>query len=218
MHLSSSSSSNTAQPDGEAMNESSTTITIEESMLNPEQSAAAARATRGESIFLTGAAGVGKSFVLRFIIQRLKEKLPSEDLVAITAPTGIAASHIGGQTIHSFGGIGLGKGSISDLIKKVQKNSGAVARWRKIKVLILDEVSMLDSKLLEKLDAIAKDLRRSSASFGGIQLIFCGDFFQLAPVSLGWDNAGYAFESAVWRESRIATCQLQTIVRQQGEN
>ena len=190
---------------------------IERNALNEEQAAASRLALSGVNIFLTGAAGVGKSFLLRFIIQEL-EKLHSGQ-VAVTAPTGIAASHVQGVTIHSWAGIGLGKGSRDTLLQKVQGNGAACDRWRKARVLVIDEISMLDSFLLDVLDHIGRNvLGNLQIPFGGLQLILCGDFFQLPPVSLGGPYGnGFAFQSRAWQQARVQTIELKTIVRQQGD-
>ena len=135
--------------------------------------------------------------------------------VPVTAPTGIAASHIGGQTIHSWAGIGLGKGDLEKLLAKVTSNHTAVDRWCRAKALVIDEVSMLDGHLFKMLEAIGRAVRGSSLPFGGIQLVFCGDFFQLPPVSLAW--AGFAFQTPAWASCNVTTHVLTEIVRQQGD-
>lgn len=189
---------------------------ISRSALNPEQTAAAGRALSGDSIFLTGPAGVGKSFLLRYLIQELERHHPGG--VATTAPTGIAASHVQGVTIHSWAGIGLGKGSRDTLLQKVTNNGAACDRWCKAKVLIIDEISMLDSYLLDVLDMVARAVRgEPNKPFGGLQLVFCGDFFQLPPVSLGNYGNGFAFQSRAWQLAGVVTIELQTVVRQQGD-
>jgi PIF1-like helicase len=134
--------------------------------------------------FITGPAGVGKSFLLKFIVQEM-ERLYGRDSIAITAATGVAATHIGGTTIHSFSGIGLGLGRAETLAEKTMKNSTSVARWRRTKVLIIDEISMIDSVLFEKIDHVARACRSTThMPFGGVQLIIFGDFLQLPPVQL----------------------------------
>jgi ATP-dependent DNA helicase PIF1 len=133
----------------------------------------------GKSVFFTGSAGTGKSVLLREIIGRLRTKYKKEpDRVAMTASTGLAACNIGGVTLHSFGGIGLGRESVPDLVKKIRKNAKAKNRWMRAKVLIIDEVSMVDGELFDKLEHIARELRKSGRPFGGIQVVITGDFFQ----------------------------------------
>jgi ATP-dependent DNA helicase PIF1 len=132
-----------------------------------------------KSIFFTGSAGTGKSVLLREIIAALRKKHFKEpDRVAITASTGLAACNIGGVTLHSFAGIGIGNSSIPELIRKIKRNPKAKHRWMRTKVLIIDEISMVDGDLFDKLEAIARELRKNGRPFGGIQLIITGDFFQ----------------------------------------
>ncbi|KAF8074739.1 PIF1-like helicase-domain-containing protein [Lyophyllum atratum] len=127
--------------------------------------------SEGESIFYTGSAGTGKSVLLREIIRTLRKKhVKSPDAIAITASTGIAACNIGGVTIHSFAGIGLGIESAEDLAIKIRKNKKASTRWQRTKVLIIDEVSMVDGELFDKLSRIGSKLRKNIAPFGGIQV------------------------------------------------
>ena len=153
-------------------------VTIPRTALNDEQRLAADRVLGGENCFLTGAAGTGKSFLLRYIIQQLEARHPGG--VAVTAPTGIAASHVQGVTIHSWAGFGLGKGTISKLVDKVTSNATACQRWSRAHALLIDEVSMLDSHLFDALDAIGRAVCPDGTHrpFGGLQLILCGDFFQ----------------------------------------
>ena len=140
------------------------------STLNTEQVTGAECALTGQSCFFTGAAGTGKTYLLSYVVQALRA-LHSAKKVAVVAPTGTAASHIQGVTIHSFAGIGLGEGTYEVLLAKVLANSGAVARWRACQVLVVDEVSMLDNILFEMLEAIARAVRGVAAPFGGIQLV-----------------------------------------------
>jgi hypothetical protein len=149
--------------------------------LNDEQKEATQQILSGKNYFVTGNAGTGKTYLMKYIIQELIDRY-GEDAVAVTAPTGIAAVNLNGQTIHSFAGIGLGQGEKSHLVKLALKTSTVVERWLKCKTLIIDEVSMLDKRLFEVLDAIGKTIRDSQEPFGGIQLIVVGDFLQLPPV------------------------------------
>ena len=150
-----------------------------------------AKALEGRSILLTGSAGTGKTFLLRRIIAALRARA-EDGATAVTASTGIAATHIDGKTIHSWAGIGLGKGSTADLVNLVvNKNGAARARWR---------------------EARGGDDR--GRPFGGLQVIFAGDFFQLPPVVLA---GGYAFMSPAWARAGIETCELTEVVRQGGD-
>jgi ATP-dependent DNA helicase PIF1 len=142
----------------------------------------AARALSRETLFITGAAGTGKSFLMRYVIQELKKRSSgAEGTVAVTAPTGIAAVNIGGSTIHSFSGIGLGRGDPANILARVRKSQKASTNWKQASVLVLDEISMLSAELFDLLDFIGKSVRQSDRPFGGLQLILCGDFLQLPP-------------------------------------
>lgn len=137
--------------------------------------------------------------------------------MAITASTGIAACNIGGVTIHSFGGIGLGTESAEDLAKKIRKNKKAMARWLRTKVLIIDEISMVDGDLFDKLARIGSLLRKSVEPFGGIQIIVTGDFFQLPPVTKGMGQVKFAFEAEMWNETVKHTFNLTKVFRQRDQ-
>ena len=120
-----------------------------------------------KSVFFTGSAGTGKSVLLREIIAALRKKYAREpDRVAVTASTGLAACNIGGVTLHSFSGIGLGKEPAEDLVKKIKRNPKAKQRWMRTKVLIMDEVSMVDGDLFDKLEQIARTLRNNGRHAG----------------------------------------------------
>jgi hypothetical protein len=149
--------------------------------LNDEQQAGALKILEGKNMFITGNAGTGKSYLLRYVIRELIQRY-GEDSVAVTAPTGIAAINLNGQTIHSFAGIGLANGDKATLVKRVMKDPVATDRWLKCKTLIIDEVSMLDTRLFEILHEVACAVRESNEPFGGIQIILVGDFLQLPPV------------------------------------
>ncbi|CAE6440896.1 unnamed protein product [Rhizoctonia solani] len=167
--------------------------------LSEEQKYVLNKVLEGESLFFTGSAGTGKSVLLRAIIEALGG--PS-DSIAVTASTGIAAAHIGGQTLHSFAGVGLGHGDLNKLIQRIKQDPEARARWLKVKVLIIDEVSMVDATWFDQLEEIARKLKRKyKQPFGGIQLVICGDFFQLPPVrDLNRFDApaSFVFDSHSW--------------------
>ena len=114
--------------------------------------------------------------------------------VYVTAPSGSAASRIAGTTLHSFAGFGLGSGPASCLVDKVLNNRWAVRRWQDCKILVIDEISMLSGKLFDVLDSIGRACCNSKFPFGGIQLIVCGDFFQLPPIR----DEGLAFQAKAW--------------------
>ncbi|QHS75226.1 DNA helicase PIF1 [Saccharomyces paradoxus] len=185
--------------------------------LSKEQESIIKLAENGHNIFYTGSAGTGKSILLREMIKVLKSIYGREN-VAVTASTGLAACNIGGITIHSFAGIGLGKGDADKLYKKVRRSRKHLRRWENIGALVVDEISMLDAELLDKLDFIARKIRKNHQPFGGIQLIFCGDFFQLPPVSKDPNRpTKFAFESKAWKEGVRMTIMLQKVFRQRGD-
>lgn len=173
---------------------------------------------QGKSVFFTGSAGTGKSVLMRSIIAALKKKYVREgDRVAVTASTGLAACNIGGVTLHSFGGIGLGKEDVPTLIKKIKKNNKAKLRWTRTKVLIIDEISMVDGDLFDKLEEIARGMRNNGRPFGGIQLVITGDFFQLPPVpDYNQKSRGvkFAFDAATWGTAIHHTIGLTEVFRQ----
>ncbi|SMN18732.1 similar to Saccharomyces cerevisiae YML061C PIF1 DNA helicase [Maudiozyma saulgeensis] len=185
--------------------------------LSVEQEQIISLAEKGYNIFYTGSAGTGKSILLKELIKNLRS-LYGRDHVAVTASTGLAACNIGGVTIHSYTGIGLGKGDGDMLYKKVRRSKKHLRRWQDMRALIIDEVSMLDGDLLDKLNHIAKKVRKNREPFGGIQVIFCGDFFQLPPVSKDSRNpTKFAFEALSWKEGIDITVMLQRVFRQQGD-
>lgn len=170
-----------------------------------------------KSVFFTGPAGTGKSVLMRAIIQQLKKKYAKEpERLAVTASTGLAACNIGGMTLHSFAGIGLGKEDVPTLCRKIRRNPKAKSRWLRTKVLVVDEISMVDGDLFDKLSQVAKTMRNNGRPFGGIQLVITGDFFQLPPVpDREAKNAiKFAFEAATWNTSIDHTIGLTEVFRQ----
>ncbi|CAG8473287.1 3699_t:CDS:2 [Diversispora eburnea] len=166
-----------------------------------------------DGIFFTGSAGSGKSMLLQRIITALKNKLGSES-VAVTAPTGVAAINVSGNTLHWFAGIGKGEEDEKILLKKVKNNMSAKTRWLKVEVLIIDEISMLDGILFDKLEFIARRIRNSNQPFGGIQIIVTGDFFQLPPIANANTKVKFCFEVASWKKCIKNTIQLTQVFRQ----
>ncbi|SCU98655.1 LADA_0H14510g1_1 [Lachancea dasiensis] len=187
-------------------------------VLSEEQESVIELAKQGRNLFYTGSAGTGKSVLLRVLIKTLRRKYGAGS-VAVTASTGLAACNIGGITVHSFAGIGLANGDKKSLLKKVKRSKKHCVRWATVSALVIDEVSMIDGDLLDKLDYIAKTLRKSQAPFGGMQIILSGDFFQLPPVNKN-NNAKtkFAFHAEAWREAIDATIMLQKVFRQQGDS
>ncbi|CAD6506085.1 BgTH12-07016 [Blumeria graminis f. sp. triticale] len=173
---------------------------------------------KSKSVFFTGSAGTGKSILMRAIITELKKKYCREnDRVAVTASTGLAACNIGGVTLHSFGGIGLGKEDVAALVRRIKKNPKARSRWIRTKILIIDEISMVDGELFDKLEGVARAMRNNGRPFGGIQLVITGDFFQLPPVPERDDNSRavkFAFDASTWSTTIDYTIGLTQVFRQ----
>jgi len=172
--------------------------------------------TRGENVFFTGSAGTGKSVVLRYLVTELRRK-HGQFNVGVTASTGLAACNINGQTVHKFLSIGLGLGSPQDLATKIKRNGPAKKRWMSLRVLIIDEILMIDGKLFTKIDEAAKIIRNNQQPFGGIQIVCTGDFFQLPPVSKT-NESEYCFKSPSWSRAITRTITLKQVFRQKGDS
>lgn len=158
----------------------------------------------GRNVFFTGPAGTGKSHVIAAIAG-------TDPRVCLTALTGVAAININGRTLHSFMGVGLAQANVETLVESM--NGGAVMRVKRARVLIVDEVSMLSDTLFEKLEAVARMVRGNERPFGGIQIVFVGDFFQIPPVSKN-EACGYCFESSLWNEMNFECVLLKVNHRQ----
>jgi len=176
--------------------------------LNSDQKHVMSLVKRGKSVFFTGSAGTGKSYLLRHLISLLP---PSQTFV--TASTGVAACHIGGMTLHSFAGI-HSTGPLKSLIDHVQKQQSILKQWKSCQHLIIDEISMIDGEFFDCIEAMARSLKGTDKPFGGIQLIVCGDFFQLPPVSKSSDHKHYCFQAKTWHKCINHSWELQNIYRQ----
>lgn len=180
--------------------------------LSPEQQEALDYILKGESLFFSGSAGSGKSFLLKVAVDALRRRNKN---VCVTSSTGSSALNIGGTTIHSFAGIGLGSDDVDELIQKVNNFPAAKKRWNDTQVLFVDEISMIGANLFDKLDQIGRAVRRKTdIPFGGIQLVVLGDFFQLKPVEMKGEWVQYAFEGDSWKESFQHVVLLKKIMRQ----
>ncbi len=168
----------------------------------------------GANVFLTGEPGSGKTHVLNRYISFLEA---CGVKVAVTASTGIAATHIGGMTIHAWSGIGARDQLSAYDLESITGKEKIVRRVKKAQVLVIDEISMLDGKIMDMLNSIAQRIRQSTEPFGGIQVVFVGDFFQLPPVTRQGDMMRYAFESRAWDEARPLICYLTEQYRQEDE-
>ena len=166
----------------------------------------------GANVFLTGEPGAGKTFVINQYIAWLEAAGLS---VAVTASTGIAATHIGGMTIHSWSGIGIRDTLTQYDLDKISTNEKVTRRAKKSNVLVIDEVSMLDGKILDMVNLVLKTVRQREEPFGGIQVVFVGDFFQLPPVTRRGDSMLYSFQSRAWSDAQLLTCYLSEQHRQE---
>jgi len=167
----------------------------------------------GRNVYLTGAAGSGKTHVLNQYIKYLRAHNVS---VGITASTGIAATHLGGMTIHSWAGIGI-KDFLSewDIDAMIQRQP-LVKRFERTSVLLIDEVSMLRPEILDMIDAVAKAMKRNDMPFGGMQIILSGDFFQLPPIVRDGSGDAFADTARAWHDGDFRVCYLTEQYRQDG--
>lgn len=181
----------------------------------------------GANVFLTGAPGAGKTYVLNQFVKQARQRGAS---VAVTASTGIAATHLNGQTIHSWSGVGVAQVMTDTLLKQIKTRRGK--RIRATDILVIDEISMMHAWLFDMVDQACRAVRRSPKPFGGLQVVMSGDLFQLPPVSntrrdrelvapppelvamreryakAGRNPNGFVTESLVWPELNPVVCYL----------
>lgn len=170
----------------------------------------------GENVFLTGAAGAGKTWLLNTYINHLRSHGVE---VAVTASTGIAATHLNGRTIHSWSGIGVRDSLAAAELDSLATNRRIRKNYETAKVLVIDEISMLHPHQLDMVDRIARRILDASQPFGGIQVVLCGDFFQLPPVSpgrLGIPDK-FAYEADAWQTGNFQICYLHEQHRQKDD-
>ena len=164
----------------------------------------------GANVFLTGEPGSGKTHT----INALNDWLRASGIEpSITAATGIAATHVGGMTLHSWSGIGIAESLSRADVDRIASKEHIAKRIAKAKVLIIEEISMLSANTFEMADAICREVRRVDKPFGGLVVILVGDFFQLPPISRG-NDVGFAYMSPVWRDLNMITCYLTEQYRQ----
>ncbi|KAL9845955.1 ATP-dependent DNA helicase PIF1 isoform 1-T1 [Geothlypis trichas] len=201
--------------------------------LSAEQEAVLGAVRSGKSIFFTGSAGErsrplssaprGKSCPLTccfslegtgksFLLKRILGSLPP-NITYATASTGVAACHIGGTTLHAFAGIGSGKAPLEQCIQLAER-PGVRQHWLACQHLIIDEISMVDGKFFDKLEAVARAVRKRDEPFGGIQLIICGDFLQLPPVCKANEETKFCFQAKSWRKCIHINMELTEVRRQ----
>ncbi|MCX6716510.1 MAG: AAA family ATPase [Candidatus Taylorbacteria bacterium] len=169
----------------------------------------------GHNAFITGPAGSGKTHLLNTYIDYLRE---FDVDIGITASTGIAATHMGGVTIHSWSGLGI-KSTLTDYdLEAMEEKKYLWKRMENVKVLIIDEVSMLHHFRLDLIERIIRSFKRNSLPFGGIQVILCGDFFQLPPVSRqGEEKPLFVYHSEAWQNAGFKICYLEEQFRQKDD-
>jgi ATP-dependent exoDNAse (exonuclease V) alpha subunit len=170
----------------------------------------------GKNAFITGHAGTGKTYLLNQFIEYLNYNKIS---VGITASTGIAATHLNGITIHSWCGMGIkDKMTSSDIKKLFSRNKQAIKRIQSARVLIIDEISMLHAHQLDMINEICCRVRTDLGPFGGLQVILCGDFFQLPPVSKEKNRGEFVNQSSAWQQMGLNVCYLEKQYRQTESN
>lgn len=159
----------------------------------------------GANVFLTGEPGAGKTHTINQYVSYLRDHGIEP---AITASTGIAATHIHGQTIHSWSGIGIKRSLSPYELDHIATTEYIVKRVKNTKVLIIDELSMIDAQTLDMVDQVCRMVRQSNEAFGGIQVVLVGDFFQLPPVSKNGESAYFAFQSNAWKNLNPIVCYI----------
>lgn len=181
----------------------------------------------GANVFLTGAPGAGKTYVLNQFVKQARQRGAS---VAVTASTGIAATYLNGQTIHSWSGVGVAQVMTDTLLQQIKTRRGK--RIRATDILVIDEISMMHAWLFDMVDQACRAVRRSPEPFGGLQVVMSGDLFQLPPVSntrrdrelvapppelvamreryakAGRNPNGFVTESLIWPELNPVVCYL----------
>jgi ATP-dependent exoDNAse (exonuclease V) alpha subunit len=180
--------------------------------INMKQKTALNILKTGQNVFITGSAGTGKTHLLNQYIQYLKKR---EIYPTIVAPTGIAASHLKGQTIHSFFALGIRDKVVDNrYIEFLMENRYLKKRFKKLQVLIIDEVSMVSPEIFTSMDRILSSFKESHKPFGGVQVVISGDFFQLPPVSKEPKVKRFAWQSPVWKDLELQSCYLEEKFRQ----
>ena len=169
----------------------------------------------GKNVFITGSAGTGKTYLLQQFIEYLHER---QIYPTIVAPTGIAASHLKGQTIHSFFALGIRDTVVDNgYVEFLLEKSYLKSRFSKLKVLIIDEVSMVSPEIFSSMDKVLRAFKNSPEPFGGVQVVISGDFFQLPPVSREFKEKRFAWQSPVWKSLELKSCYLNEKFRQKDE-
>ena len=185
--------------------------------LTPSQKQVIDLLSQGHNVFLTGGAGVGKSHVLKTVIDVMRARRMK---IIVTASTGVAATLLGGVTLHSMIGLGLAQEPLVVLLNKARRSAKLRERWRLVDLLIIDECSMLHPDFFDLTDQVLRVVRSSDKPFGGVQLLLSGDFFQLPPVMAPGRDASLAmfiFQTQSWSGAEFTIVNLVDIFRQVGE-
>lgn len=186
--------------------------------LSAEQKYAFAKFAQGRNVFTTGPGGTGKTRLIQFMVEYMNMHGKSHQVCAMTGCAAVLLN-CKAKTIHSWSGIKLGKGDPDDIVRRVIRNRCTAKNWRSIEVLIVDEVSMMSNKMFDLLDRIGRAIRKSPTKpFGGIQLVFIGDFFQLPPIA-DYDDpttGEFCFQNPRWSATfKPEDCvELKTFFRQ----
>lgn len=169
----------------------------------------------GYNCYITGAAGSGKTHLLNEYIKFLKNKGVE---VGVTASTGIAATHMGGTTIHSWSGLGIRDELTESDFEDLESKKYLYERFKNTDALIIDEVSMLHHFRLDLIERIARHFKRNQLPFGGMQIVLCGDFFQLPPVSrIGEKESHFSYKSETWKKLNLKICYLEEQFRHKDD-
>lgn len=174
----------------------------------------------GRSLFVTGKAGTGKTTLLRKVVERAKNNKKN---VVVLAPTGVAAQNADGVTIHSFLHLPLSpyipNFKTEGLYKLKQEQKELV---QSLHLIIIDEISMVRCDLMDMMDDVLRFYRKSDLPFGGIQMVFFGDLYQLMPVVkteekeklLKHYESVYFFSSKVYEKMKCPMLRLEKVYRQ----
>ena len=191
--------------------------TPEYESLSLEQKYAFAKFQQKQNVFITGPGGTGKTRLIQFLVSYMKQAGRQYQVCALTGCAAVLLQ-CNAKTIHSWSGVKLCKGAKDQIIYRIMRNSTLAKTWRNIETLVVDEVSMMSYKMFDLLDEIGKTIRKSPLPFGGIQLVFTGDFFQLPPIPDAGDpyTSAFCFESPRWPLTfPAASCiELTTMFRQ----
>lgn len=186
--------------------------------LSDQQNYAMKQIMNNESVFITGPGGTGKSLFIKNLVNILKSTKKKYQVCALTGCAAILLE-CGAKTLHSWGGLGLAKGDINYLSKKISKDKNKSKNWKNIDILIVDEISMMSEKIFNLIDSVARLCRNNDFPFGGLQLVFCGDFYQLPPVGDNQDisSSNFCFESPLFEQQFKTKIEFTKIFRQNNQ-